>query len=142
MLKKDNAAALFKCYTDFLDAKGFGYEKTPEAGQLVLSVKGEDCLVRLLVVVDEASEQTLVYSPLPFEVQRERIMDLVMAVGCINVRLAVGKFFIDAERGDCVYTAHHPFSGLSGFDEAYAGQVIFTAFNVVEMYGDKLFAVS
>ncbi len=142
MTKKERADAVFSCFCAYLDGKNYKYGKDESERSIVLQLTGEDFPMTVLFKVEEENERTFVFSKIPFEVQKEKLVDLVMATTYINQVLAVGTFCVDLDNDYCSYESNEIFTGLSGFGEAYAEQVILSAFSAIEKYNDKLFAIN
>lgn len=142
MTKKERAEAVFKCFCNYLDSENLKYQKDEEKRTIVLQMTGEDFPMTTLFAVEEEAERTFIYSKMPFEIQKEKLVDIVMAVNYINQVLAIGTFCVDVNDLTCSFESNEIFTGLSGFSAAYAERVIMVAFSAIEKYNDKLFAVN
>ena len=142
MTKKERADAVYKCYCDFLDSKGFKYQSDNSERSIILQITGEDFPMTTLFKVEEEHERTFIFSKIPFEANKDKIPDLIMATTLINQILAVGAFCVDTDNLYCSYESNEIFTGLSGFNPDYAERVIISAFSAIEKYNDKLFAIN
>lgn len=142
MTKKERADAVFACFCAFLDAKQFKYQKDETERSIILQLTGEDFPMTTLFKVEEEHERMFIFSKIPFELQKDKAVDLVMATTYINQVLAVGTFCVDLDNGYCSFESNEIFTGLEGFDAAYAERVVMSAFSAVEKYNDKLFAIN
>lgn len=142
MTKKERADAVFKCYCDFLDGENLKYQKDESERTVILQLTGEDFPMTTMFHVEEEQERTFIFSKMPFEIQKEKLVDIVMAVNYINQVLAIGTFCVDMNNLYCSFESNEIFTGLSGFSKAYAERVIMVAFSAIEKYNDKLFAIN
>ena len=142
MTKRERADAVFKCYCDFLDGKNFKYQRDESERSIILQITGEDFPMTTLFKVEEEHERTFVFSKIPFEAQKEKLTDLIMATTFINQVLAIGAFCVDTENLYCSFESNEIYTGLEGFNAEYAERVIISAFSAIEKYNDKLFAIN
>lgn len=142
MTKAERADAVYKCLCDFLDGKNFKYGKEEGDRAIILQITGEDFPMTALFKVEEENERTFIFSKIPFEVQKEKLVDMVLATTYINQVLAVGTFCVDFDNYYCSFESNEVYTGLSGFSPAYAERVIVSAFSAIEKYNDKLFAIN
>lgn len=142
MTKRERADAVYKCFCGFLDGKGYKYRADVSERSIILQFSGEDFPMTALFRVEEENERVFVYSKLPFEMQRSKHVDLVMATTYINQVLPIGTFCVDADERACSFESCEVYAGLSGFSAEYAERVIMSAFSAIEKYNDKLFAVN
>ena len=103
MTKRERADAVFKCYCDFLDGKNFKYQRDESERSIILQITGEDFPMTTLFKVEEEHERTFVFSKIPFEAQKEKLTDLIMATTFINQVLAIGAFCVDTENLYCSF---------------------------------------
>ena len=142
MTAAERADSVFGCYCEYLDGKGLRYKKDADERKILLQMTGANLPVTLLLSVEEDNERTFVFAKLPFDVSREKRVDLAMAVTYINAVLATGTFCVDADGGYVSYESNELYTGLHGFTAAYAERVIVSAFSAVDMFNDQLFAVN
>ena len=142
MTKKERADAVFKCYCDFLEGENLKYQKDEEERTIILQLTGDDFPITTMFHVEEEEERTFVFSKMPFEIAKDKLVDLVMAVNYVNQVLAVGTFCVDMNQLYCSFESNEVYAGLSGFSAAYAERVIMVAFSAIEQYNDKLFAIN
>ena len=142
MTKRERADAVFKCYCDFLDGKNFKYQRDESERSIILQITGEDFPMTTLFKVEEEHERTFVFSKIPFEAQKEKLTDLIMATTFINQVLAIGAFCVDTENLYCSFESNEIYTGFGGFNAEYAERVIISAFSAIEKYNDKLFAIN
>lgn len=142
MTKQERADAVFKCFCDYLDSEKLKYQKDEGERSIILQLTGEDFPMTTLFHVEDEAERTFVFSKMPFEIQKEKLVDLVMAVNYINQVLAIGTFCVDLDKMYCSFESNEIFTGLEGFNAEYAERVIMVAFSAIEKYNDKLFAIN
>ncbi len=142
MTKTERADEVYRCLCEYLDGKNLKYRQDAAERSILLQLTGEDFPMTTLFRVEEENERIFVFSKLPFEVQKEKAVDLVMAATYINQTLAIGTFCVDTDEKYCSFESNELFTGLHGFSREYAERVILSAFSAIEQYNDKLFAVN
>lgn len=142
MTAKERADAVYACFCGWLDGQGYRYGRDDGERSLALKLAGKEFPVALQLHVDEENERTFVFCKLPFDLRKEKEVDLVMATTYVNQVMDAGAFCVNAEGGYCSWEKNELFAGLSEFTRPYAERVVVSAFSAVEQYGDKLFAVN
>lgn len=140
MTKTERADAVYSCYCAYLDGKGLTYKRDDAERTILLKMTGDDFPITLLLRVEEENERTFVFGKLPFDLAREKRVDLIMATTYVNQVLAVGTYCVDGE--SVSYESNEIYAGLHGFSPAYAERVIGGALSAIDAFNDKLFAVN
>ena len=142
MTKKERADAVYKCLCDYMRGEGYKYQADEANRTVALQLTGADFPMLTTFKVEEEPERTFVYSKMPFEVQKERVVDMVMATTYVNQLLAIGTFCVDIENCVCSFESNESYVGLHGFNKEWAERVVMSAFAAIEKYNDKLYDVN
>lgn len=138
----ERVQAAYTAVTDFLDAARLSYEGDRENKRLFVTVTGDDFPVSLLVQADEHTMRIQTYSQMPYEIKKEKAVDIAMATAAINRRIAVGKFCLYFDRGLLTYENGEYLSGVGGFTADYGKALIAPAYAVIEQFNDRLYAIN
>ena len=142
MTDKERAKAAYKAVCDFLDEAKLKYQKDDAENVAFISITGDDFPVTLMFAASEEKQRIETYSKLPFEIKKEKAVDLAMAIAAINNRIAYGKFVLYIEKDQCTYENSEYLTGLEGFGVEYGRTLVAPAYAVIEEYNDKLYAIS
>lgn len=142
MTDKERAKAAYKAICDFMDEAKLKYDKDDAENVAYVTITGEDFPVTLIFSVSEEKQRVETYSKLPFEIKKEKAVDLAMAIAAINNRIAYGKFVLYLDQDKCAYENSEYITDLEGFSPAYGHTLVGPAFSIVEKYNDKLYAIS
>lgn len=136
------ADAAFKAITDFMDGAKLKYEANAEERTCFVTVTGNDFPVALLFSVSAEKQRVEAYSQIPFEIKKEKAVDIAMALTAINGRIAYGKFCLYMDKGLCTYENSEYITSLEGFTSEYGKALVATAYSVVEEYNDSLYSLN
>lgn len=136
------AAEAFKAITDFMDEAKLKYEADNEKNVCFVTVTGDDFPVTLMFTVSAAQQRVETYSQIPFEIKKEKAVDIAMALAAINCRIAYGKFCLYMDKGLCTYENSEYITSLEGFTSAYGKALVAPAYSIVEEYNDKLYSIN
>ena len=138
----ERATAVVKAITDYMDEAKLKYEADREKNTVFITITGDDFPVTLMFSVSAEKARVETYSQLPFEIKKEKAVDVAMAIAAINARIAYGKFCLYFDKGLCTYENSEYLTGLEGFSSEYGKALVVPAYSIVEEYNDKLFAVN
>lgn len=136
------ATAVITAITDYMDETKLKYDADHEKNTVFITVTGDDFPVTLMFSVNAENNRVETYSRLPFEIKKEKAVDVAMAIAAINARIAYGKFCLYFDKGVCSYENNEYLTGVEGFSSEYGKVLVATAYSIIEEYNDKLFAVN
>lgn len=142
MTDKERAKAAYKSICDFMDDAKLKYQKDDAENVAFVTITGEDFPVTLMFSVSEEKQRVETYSRMPFEIKKEKAVDLAMAIAAINNRIAYGKFVLYLDKDQLTYENSEYITDLEGFSAAYGRTLVAPAYSIVEEYNDKLYAIS
>lgn len=142
MTDNERAKAVMGAITEFMDSAKLGYEYDEENNTAFVTITGDDFPVSLMFSANEKNGRVETYSRMPYEIKKEKAMDIAMAIAAINSRIAYGKFCLYIDKGICTYENSEYFTGLEGFSTDYGRALVAPAYSIVEEYNEKLYAVN
>lgn len=142
MNNQDRAQLVYESLGNFLTKSGFKFDKNDAEKIINVTLTGEDFPVEIILLSGAEKQRLDVFSQLPFEIRREKAMDVAMAIANINARIAGGKFCLYLDKSVCSYESGMFFGELTGFGEEFAKEIISSAFTIIEKYNDQLYALN
>ena len=139
--KIQQAQATYNTLCEMLDSIGWRYEKD-EANFVIRSgVKGDDLPIKFTVRVNPANLVASFISWMPYEVPKDKLIDVALAIHAVNYKMADGSFDFDLSDGSIMFRL------TSSFRESILGKELFEymimlSTSVVDEYNDKFFAIS
>lgn len=102
---------------------------------------GDDLLMPFMFLVDADRGFVRLISPLSPRVKEEKRLDVAVATGIINYRLAFGCFDLDINDGELRFRMGNSFRGSTLSEEVFVTMVQ-TGRTIVEKYNDKLYMLA
>jgi len=123
-----------------MESLAYAYEAVSQR-QIDFSVSGKDIPMRFSMAVSEEKQIVVLYSPLPFSVEADKVTELSVALCSVNYRLADGSFDYDIPSGAVSFrmTANYLDSEI-GFE--LLDYMIRCSVMTVDRYNDKLLMLS
>lgn len=136
-IKEKKALETFNSLCDFLDQIKFKYEKHENDLVITFSMSGDDIPMSFVIIVDKERELIRLFSRMPFEMPKERIIDAAVITSYINYKLVDGSFDLDITNGKIHYRM------TSSFKDSLIGKELFfymirVAGDMVDEFNDKL----
>ncbi len=120
-----------------LDNIGWHYKKFEDELKIMFGVGGDDLPMNFLVIVDADRQLVRIISLLPFQMNRDKIVEGAVATCIINYMLADGSFDLDIESGHIMFRLTSSFRESLLGEEALKYMVSVSCFTV-DKYNDQL----
>ncbi|MBQ8515797.1 MAG: YbjN domain-containing protein [Ruminococcus sp.] len=130
------AQSTYATVCKMFDAQGWHYDRHDDDLVIHATMRGDDLPIEFLVIVDADRQLVSFISPMPFEVNEDKRMDMAIAVTVANYGLADGSFDYNLADGSI------RFRMTSSFRESILGAelfeyMVFVACKTVDVYNDK-----
>lgn len=140
-MKRKNAVNVFGTICSMLDAMNYRYDRDEENLTIHCIIRGDDLPMDMIFIVNERRQVVSLFSPMPFKVPEDKIIDMALATTFINDMLVDGSFDVNLSEGKV------RFRMTTSFIESILGEEMFTymmlcASNTVDDYNDKFFMIS
>ncbi len=139
--KKENTQKAIRGFCKMMDSLGWKYELKEEERLILTGSEGEEMNISLKMVFIEELELITVLSTLPFEVPKDKRLDLAVAVCDVNNRLANGTFDLNISDGTIICRLCNSYAGSELSEEVYK-YLLFGACHMVDEYNDKFYMLS
>lgn len=140
-LRAKHAENIYNALVKICDEREWHYTRHDEQKTLDFFLTGEDLAMRFFIIVDEERQLVRIASPMMFRPNRNNSLNLCLATTVINFLLRDGNFEYDPKNNTLQFRMTA--SILQGnFGIGLFNYLIDCACTTVDMYNDKLFAVS
>jgi len=138
---KENTQKAIHNFCSMMDSMDFKYDLKEDEQLIITGVKGEEMNIPLKIFFVEEIQLVTVFSKLPFEIPKDKRLDLAVALCAVNNRLANGTFDIDLSDGTIVFRLSNSYAGSELGKDTYE-YLLFGTCHVVEEYNDKFYMLS
>lgn len=140
-MEKENAIEAYNLVCEALDEIGYTYDKDEDGYTISLGIRGDDLVIGLIIMIDEKRELIKMYSPIPVEVNSDKVGELIEAIAYANYNIALGKFVIDLDKNELEYRI------VNSFRDCLLGRravidMISVACDTTDDYNDRFKAIN
>ena len=140
--QSENVMKAYETIGSWLDGNRLKYEKHEDQLYYESWFSGNDLKMRYKIQVVADREIIKYVSVLPFNVPKEKAIDMAIAICAINNKLISGCFIYDMESNSLYFKMTTSFAGCSTVTEDMVSFMIIAATRTVDDYNDKLFMLS
>ena len=141
MSNNERAMKIYGDICDVLDAKGWNYTKREDSLAIVLSVRGNDLEMDLLIRVDSERQLVSIVSPMPFAMSDEKRIDGAIATCAATYKLADGSFDYDVTSGKIYFRLTSTYRGCD-IGEGLLEYMVDVSLSTIDVYNDKFMALN
>ena len=131
------AKEVFKGLCKALDNMDWNYRTDEAELEIRCGARGEDLSMDLIISVDEDRDIITVISPLPFEVEDDKMVDMAIAINAANSNFVNGCFDYGLTKGHVFFRISASFRDSVLSEEVYRYLILCTC-STVDEYNDKL----
>lgn len=135
------AKSIYNTLCETLDKKDWHYEKNIEDLVITFTSRGDDLPMQFVLKIDEDRQLIRLFSPLPFEVDEDKRMEMAIATCAATFGLPDGSFDYDITKGRISFRLTATFRNSKIGEELFDYLVICSC-AIVDQYNDKFFALS
>lgn len=140
-VRAKHAENIYNALIKICEERKWHYTRNDEQKMVDFMITGDDLVMRFFIIVDEERQLVRIASPMMFRPNRNNSLNLCLATTVINYLLQDGNFEYDPK--DNTLQFRMTASILHGnFGIGLFNYLIDCACTTVDMYNDKLFAVS
>lgn len=140
-LRAKHAENIYQALIAICEERKWHYTRHDEQKTLEFMITGNDLVMLFFITVDEERQLVRVASPMMFKPNRNNSLNLCLATTVINYILQDGNFEYDPKNNKLHFRMTA--SILHGnFGKGLFSYLIDCAYSTVDMYNEKLFAVS
>ncbi len=134
------AQELYETMCNFMDKKGFTYDKVEKDLMVVTGGKGEDLPILLSMQVNKDINQIMAMSIMPFNVKSECLVQMATAIAYANYECSMGQFVL-LNDNKIVFTLSTAYNDCIIGEEMF--QYLFHAtVTIVDKFNDKFIIVA
>ena len=141
MSNNERAMKIYGDICDVLDAKGWNYTRRDDDLAIVLSVRGNDLEMDLLIRVDSERQLVSIVSPMPFAMSDEKRIDGAIATCAATYKLADGSFDYDVTSGKIYFRLTSTYRGCD-IGEGLLEYMVDVSLSTIDVYNDKFMALN
>ena len=141
MSNNERAMKIYGDICDVLDAKGWNYTRREDSLAIVLSVRGNDLEMDLLIRVDSERQLVSIVSPMPFAMSDEKRIDGAIATCAATYKLADGSFDYDVNSGKIYFRLTSTYRGCD-IGEGLLEYMVDVSLSTIDVYNDKFMALN
>lgn len=135
------AQKVYDTICSMLDAKDFNYESEIGSLEIETGIKGKDIPMPIKYVVHPERQIVSIYSPLPFDIDEDKRVDIALCLTVVNNHLVDGSFDYDLAKGHIAYRATACYID-SEIGENLFDYMLTMVATTVDEYNDKLYMVN
>ena len=132
----EKAKEVYANLCKMLDEDEWKYNKDEEKMVIYFTTRGEDIPMDFVLYIDPSPGLIRLLSRLPFEINKEKMIDAAIAVCAINYRLINGSFVIDITDGDLLFRMNQAYIDSEIGPELFK-YMVFSSIFMVDEYNDK-----
>lgn len=137
----ERATQVYEKILQILEKDEWKYERNDENLAVRFTVRGDDIPMDFTVYVDPSPGLLRVQSWLPFEINKDKMIDAAVAVCAINLRMKNGSFDFDFSDGTIRFKVTQ--TCIDGqLDEEVFRYLLFLSSYTVDEYNDKMLMLS
>lgn len=137
------AQEIFMRFCNYLKKVNWQFDTDTTNGNFIIlaSARGEDLPMNLIVQVDPQRQLISLFSNMPFNMDKEKLLEGAVATSIINHLLADGSFDYDVHDGSILFRMTTSWRGGLISDEVFEYLMI-VACKTIDDYNDKLLMIS
>ena len=135
------AAQTYHTFCEALDDLGWKYERLDEDLMIRCAASGKDLPMELLIYVRKDPKTFGIYSPLPFKIAENKVIDIAVALSMVNNRLVHGCFDYDWNYGEIKFRIQEFYEGMIVSGEV-CKYLVACASQTIDRYNDMFLAIN
>lgn len=137
------AKEIFVRFCNYLNKVNWKFDTDTTNGNLIIlmSARGDDLPMNLIIQVDSDKQLISLFSNMPFNMDKGKLLEGAVATSIINHLLADGSFDYDVHDGSILFRMTTSWRGGLISDEVFEYMMI-VACRTIDKYNDKLLMVS
>jgi hypothetical protein len=140
-MANERSIKIYKDICSVLDGKGWNYSRKDDKLTIVLSVRGDDLEMGLVIEVDDERQLVRVVSPMPFEMSENKRIEGAIATCAATYTLADGSFDYDLMRGKIYFRLTSSYRGCD-IGEGMLDYMVDVSLSTIDRYNDKFMALN
>ena len=135
--KQERAKYVFGLIRQMLDAHDWRYQPDEENLKIKTGARGDDLPMEMVLYVDEKLDRVQLISPLLFDVQEDKRLDMAIAICNCNNGMVQGCFDYDISDGSIFFRMSNSYAD-STIDPELFYHMLMIACITVDQYNDQL----
>lgn len=135
--KQAKALQVFKLLCQALDNHDWKYKANEEKLEVRTGARGDDLPMELILQVDMKLQRVILISPLLFDVQDDKRLDMAIAISAANNGMVQGCFDYDISDGSIFFRMSNCYADSTLGEELFY-HMLMIACITVDRYNDKL----
>lgn len=140
-MANERSIKIYKDICSVLDGKGWKYSRKDDKLTIVLSVRGDDLEMGLVIEVDDDRQLVRIVSPMPFEMSENKRIEGAIATCAATYTLADGSFDYDLMRGKIYFRLTSSYRGCD-IGEGMLDYMVDVSLSTIDRYNDKFMALN
>ena len=141
MAEVQTAQMVYETLCNSLTNRDWNFTRHDEDLVITCGARGEDLPVEIIIAVNDKAKVVSLYSPMPFNVNEDKRVDMAVAICMANYKLVNGSFDYDITDGKISFRL------VSSFRESVLGEELFNymllvSASTVDEYNDKFMMIS
>jgi hypothetical protein len=137
----EKAVEVYFTLCQAIESRGWTFDRNDEKLTVDFQVNGEDLPMTCVIMVDIERQMVRFFSPMPFKMCEDKIVEGAVAVCASSYDMADGNFIYDIETGSITFKMTASFMN-STVGEGLFQYLIQCALSTVDRYNDKFFALN
>lgn len=138
---KQRAKEVFDSLCRMLDAKEYKYTKNEEDTLIKCTFRGDDLPMDFMIRINPIRQIISLYSPMPFSMSKEKLVEGAIATSIINNKLVEGSFDYSITDGAILFRLTSSYRD-SIISEHVFDYMLSVALYTVDEYNDKFLMLS
>ena len=134
--KLRNAQQMYSLIRTTLEKMGIQYGVNEERMAVRFTARGDDLPMEIHMISDLRRQMAVLLSPLPVDINPDRVLDMAVAVAVANSTLVDGCFDYDMNNGRLLYRMNNSFIDCQ-YGEGLVRYMLDCAFHVIDCYNEK-----
>lgn len=134
--KRQNAQRMFTLIRATLEEMGVQYGVNEERMTVRFTARGQDLPMDLYLSADLRRQMVVLLSPMPVEVNPDRVLDMAVAVSVANNTVVDGGFDYNVNEGRLYYRMNNSFIDCQ-YGSGLVKYLLDCAFHVIDRYNER-----
>lgn len=134
------AKATFQTLCCALDKNEWSYKKDEEKMSIECGAQGDDLPIEITINIDADRMVAIMISKLPFVIEEEKRLDVVVAVSAVNNILVDGCFDFDIASGHMFFRMTNSFIDSKISEEVFS-YLLFCSCQAIDEYNDRFLMI-
>lgn len=130
------AKANFATLCQIFEEHDWRFDKDESELTIDCHAQGEDLPISVRVCVSEEMQLAILFSYLPFEVPKEKRLEMAVAVSFVNSMLIDGNFAYNINSGDIIFRMTNSFADSNLGTKAFT-YMLLCSFETIDEFNDK-----